>query len=1247
MGSGIAPRTQPGAYPLVLGIGFAAGYWIIASAAQAFIFQHGPFLNQLLSRDAVDLSGRLVAVSFLIAMGLMGGRRLTGGLTRRGSLPPPAAAHRWSDSAVRTAQETEERYRTLVENIDIGITLIDKDYNILMTNAAQGKFFHKPVCEFVGRRCYAEFEKRTDVCPHCPGKVAMSSGHPAEVETLGVRDDGTSFPARIRAFPMKGPDGAANGLIEVVQDITGQRQAQELLQRSEERFRSLCQFVPIGIFVTDQAGDCTYVNNCLQKTAGLTLDESLGMQWTRLIHSDDREGMLAAVAQTIQTGSEFSRECRIVTPSGEVKQLAIRAVWLRDAQGARLGQVGAIEDITDRRKVEEALRESEQLFRNLAETIDASICIVQNGLVKYVNPCGCRLLGYSAEELIGKQPWLFVHPDMREAIRSRLLRREQGHPEPTRYELKVQTGDGGEAWLMQSVTSATYEGGTVVLSAAIDITERKLAERALRESELKYRTLVEQLPAVIYTAALDAASTTIYVSPQVERILGYSPETYRANRDLWRQKTHPDDREGVLREVVRCHKEGVPFACEYRMEAADGRTVWLRDEGALVRDQHGHPLFVQGVMLDITDRKRAEEETRKFKTICDCTPHGCAISDVSGRLLYVNAAFAEMHGYTPEELLDKPLSVFHSEEQMPKVNELLDRLMREGQFVNEEVWHTRRDGSVFPTLMDGAVTADASGRPLFFSGMAADISERKQAEAELRRQALLFENITDGIIVTDRQGLIVDWNPGAERIFDYFKHEVLGKSPEMLDRREEASLITEDIHLGIQRDGYWCSEVNFIRKDGTEGVCEAFLVPLRDEAGEWIGTVAVNRDITARKLAERERARLEAQLHRAQRLEAVGTLASGIAHDFNNLLTAIFGYADLARDSLPEEHAARRSLDMIEQAGKQARGVISSLMTFSQKAGPKKAPVDLAGSLAETQQFLRRLLPAVIEIEEDIPADDQLWVNGDAAQLQQVWINLAVNARDAMPGGGRLKVTLRGEDPQLTGSLPGPGASGTPRAVVVIEDTGAGMSAEVCSRAFDPFFTTKPREQGTGLGLAVSHAIVARHEGEIRIESEEGKGTRVSVSLPCCRRPATTIESSRAAAQSAGQGETIMVVEDDEHVRSILVSALRSQGYDVLPAADAQEMLRFIQRRAQDIHLVLLDLDIPQAGGAGILHQTLDALPNAVVLVITAQVDQDLQNAADGRQFLLHKPFTILELSEQVVGLIRQARERRAREKTA
>jgi len=1108
MGGRHAPLERSGVGLTVLGVGFSTVYWVAQSAMHAFVFQRGSFLEQCLPRDASEITGRLVAVVLLLSMGLIGGMRRQG-RPRGASLSPQAATgvvQHWSDSAVRTVRETEERYRALVENIDIGISLIDKEYNILMTNEAQGSFFHKPTCEFVGKKCHREFEKRAETCPHCPGAVAMRTGRPAEVETFGTRDDGSRFPVRIRAFPMKAPDGTITSFIEVVQDIADRKQAEAALRESEERFRTLCQFAPVGIFVTDRTGDCTYANNRLQEIAGLSLDESLGMQWTRLLHPDDREETLAAVAETIQSGSEFSREFRIVTPAGETKQLAVRATWLRATEGGPLGQVGVIEDVSERRR----------------------------------------------------------------------------------------------------------------------------ADEALRKSEAKHRTLVEQLPAIIYTAALDAASTTTYVSPQVERILGFSPSDYRTDPDMWRQGVHPEDRGRVLRELARSHAEHRPFVCEYRMTAADGRVVWFRDSAEAVRDENGRPMFLQGVMLDITDRKRAEEELRKFKTICDRTPHGLAVIDLKGRCLYLNDAWASMHGYTREELLGQHVSAFHAPEQMPLVERLNEGLASRGSYVNEEVWHKRRDGTVFPTLMDAVVINDDQGRPLFLSGMAVDITERKETEAVLRRQALVFENINDGVIITDQAGIITDWNPGAERIFDYFKHEIIGKTPELLNRPEEAEPITESIQAGMQSDGYWSGEVNFVRKDGSEGICEAFLVPVRNEKGDWVGTVAVNRDITARKIAEEEKAHLTAQLHQAQKMDAVGTLASGIAHDFNNLLTAIFGYAGLARDSLPAEHTARRSLAMIEQAGKQARGVINALLTFGHKAVPRKSPLDLVQSLTETRQFLHRLLPAAIEIEVNLPAEADVWVNGDASQLQQVWINLAVNARDAMPEGGRLQITLSKEEAR--------GAASAPSALVVVEDSGVGMSAETRSRAFEPFFTTRPRGQGAGLGLAVSHAIIAQHEGTISIDSEEGAGTRVMVSLPCCPRPAD--EPAAPADESAGdaQGGTIVVVEDDEHVRAILVSALRSQGYDVHFAANGEEAMDVYSRPDLGIQLVVLDLDIPKASGASILRRTLDALPRALVLVVTGRIDWHPDADADGRQFVLRKPFTIQEMSVQVARLVRQLR---------
>jgi PAS domain S-box-containing protein len=772
-------------------------------------------------------------------------------------------------------------------------------------------------------------------------------------------------------------------------------------------------------------------------------------------------------------------------------------------------------------------------------------------------------------------------------------------------------------------------------SAALDVAGRKKAEKALRESEAKYRTLVEQIPAIIYIAAIDPTSTTTYVSPQVETILGYTAADYRSDPDLWLNRLHPGDRDRVLTELAESRRADRPFASEYRMLAKDGRVVCMRDEAAVVRDEEGRPLFLQGVMLDITERKKAEAELRKFKAVTDAAPHGSALSDLAGNLQYVNDAFARMHGYTPAELVGRHLSIFHTPEQMPEVNRLLEVARQKGLFTGEEVWHVRRDGTTFPTLMDVAVITDDRGEPAFLSGMAIDLSEQKRVLEDLQRQALVFDSITDGVIITDRRNQIVDWNSGAERIFGYRKEEVLRRNPEILNRAEEARSLTGSIHKGLSKNGCWSGEIVFLRKDRTEGVCDAFLVPLRNERGEWIGTVAVNRDITARKHAEEEKARLEAQLAQAQKMEAVGTLASGIAHDLNNLLTAIFGYTDLAKTSLSADHPAGRSLEMVEEAGLQARGVVTSLLAFTQKREPEKAPVNLVSSLRNSIHLLRRLLPALIDVEEDLGGCMEVWVEANAAQLQQVWMNLAVNARDAMPHGGRLGITLRVQSEATAGQDPsGEMAEVRGGAVVVVEDTGTGMSEEVRARIFEPYFTTKPRGQGTGLGMSVTHATVTNHGGQIEVESWEGRGTRVTIRLPCCGPPPERTSATSRARERSGHGEVILVVENDELVRSILVSSLRVQGYEATWACDATEALAKLRRRRAGVSLAVVDLDLPKGGGLPLLDRIRRKRAAMPILIITGRAEVPAADQLRANECLLRKPFQVSELGAQVASLL-------------
>ncbi|MFQ5412742.1 MAG: ATP-binding protein, partial [Phycisphaerae bacterium] len=466
-----------------------------------------------------------------------------------------------------------------------------------------------------------------------------------------------------------------------------------------------------------------------------------------------------------------------------------------------------------------------------------------------------------------------------------------------------------------------------------------------------------------------------------------------------------------------------------------------------------------------------------------------------------------------------------------------------------------------------------------------DITYRKLAEARLRRQALVFENMYDGVLLTDAQGLITELNPAAERMFGYAREELIGKSPEILNRTEEAAALTESILRGIEQDDRWSGEITFVRKDGTTGVCEASLVPLHNEEGVRIGTITVNRDLTASKEASQAKAELQEQLRQAQKMEALGTLASGITHDFENLLTAISGYTELAKGALPEGHAAAEALEKVEETAQQARSVTNALLAFSHRAVIPKKTVNLSATLDRAAHLLRRLLPPAIEIVDDLDRRKDLWIRGDAGQLQRILMNLAFNARDAMPDGGKLRFSLRDTGSSSEAAARPGGSRETRRAVLIVEDTGCGMSPEVRERIFEPFWTTKPRGVGTGLGLSLTLACVQDLGGEIVVRSEPGEGTRVTITLPTCEPPAEAESKKPAREPDRRPKRLVLVIERNQHIRSIITSTLRSRGYDVAAASTPTDAVAVLRRRSDAVRLMIIDFDLLDGSGMHPLKQ--------------------------------------------------------------
>ena len=403
---------------------------------------------------------------------------------------------------------------------------------------------------------------------------------------------------------------------------------------------------------------------------------------------------------------------------------------------------------------------------------------------------------------------------------------------------------------------------------------------------------------------------------------------------------------------------------------------------------------------------------------------------------------------------------------------------------------------------------------------------------------------------------------------------------------------------------------------------------VKDNAGRPVGLRGVMIDISARKSGEAERERLEQELRQSQKMEAVGTLAAGIAHDFNNLLTAIFGYTELAKLHAGNPEATS-ALEKVEFAAKQAAGVTRSLLTFTRNEPSQKRPLDVREPMRQAVRVLRRVLPDAVEVISLLP-DQPVWVNADATQLQQILINLAVNARDAMPEGGELRISLVRQEVSAGDGIHEAQAETTGQAVITVQDNGTGIPPEVQARIFEPFFTTKPRGQGTGLGMSIVHGIVKDHGGSIALDSKPGQGLSVAVTLPCCLRPDAAPDSQAERGGPCGNGELVIVAEDDQQVRAITASTLTSAGYDVMQARDGAELMRLFGAHGNEVKLIVVDVDMPKKRGPACLAEIRKTHARIPVVISTGNVDFELDESLAGQTVLIRKPFRMSQLTKLV-----------------
>jgi len=633
-------------------------------------------------------------------------------------------------------------------------------------------------------------------------------------------------------------------------------------------------------------------------------------------------------------------------------------------------------------------------------------------------------------------------------------------------------------------------------------------------------------------------------------------------------------------------------------------------------------------------------EVRYESLVQSVTDYAIYMLDRAGNVRSWNAGAQRFKGYTPEEIIGEHFSRFYTAEErqqgIPRI--ALETAAREGRF-EAEGWRVRKDGSRFWANVVIDPIRDPAGELVGFAKVTRDLTERRAAEEKLRaseeRFRLLVQSVTDyAIYMLDREGRVSSWNAGAERFKGYTADEIIGEHFSRFYSPEDREAGIPRVALQkAEHEGRFEAEGWRIRKDGSRFWASVIIDPVRNDAGELIGFAKVTRDMTEKRAIEEE-------LRQSQKMEAVGQLTGGLAHDFNNLLTGLSGSLEMMKTRVAQGRTAdfERYFRAAEGAVKRASALTHRLLAFSRRQTLDPKPTDVNRLLNSLEELLRRTVGLGIEIE--VVGSGSLWPTlVDSNQLENAVLNLCINARDAMPDGGKITIetankwlddnTARGHD------LP-PGQYVS----VCVTDTGAGMSREIAAKAFDPFFTTKPLGEGTGLGLSMIYGFARQSGGQVRIYSEEGQGTTVCIYLPRIAEN-VTIENgmdSMPPVEVAGDGEVVLLIDDEPIIRMLIAEVLGEAGYAVIEASDGPTGLSVLDSPAK-VDLLVTDVGLP-GGMNG--RQVADAArvkrPGLKILFITGYAENAVVGSGrlDKDMFVLSKPFQMDVLASRVQDIIRK-----------
>ncbi len=881
------------------------------------------------------------------------------------------------------------------------------------------------------------------------------------------------------------------------EDITEQKEAEEALRKSEERYRDLFDNANDLIQSVKPDGHFIYVNLAWRKTLGYTRKEIDGLSLFDIIHPDCRAHCMEMWQRVLSGESVSGIETVFVTKGGE-KITVEGSASCRFVNGKPVATRGIFRNITERKKMDEKLKESEEKYRALVENATDFIFQIDKDMtVLSVNKATADLFGQEPEELSGKTLFdLFPREIAAEYVEGLEDILQTGKPATIEFEITIREK---EMWWSTSLTPVRGQNSKVatVIGVARDVTEKKIMDEALQESEEKYRSLIANIPDVIWTS--DEDFNIVFVGPNVDKLTGYTQEEeYREGSWFkWFSRVHPDDREHAEKALEDLMKESKLYDIEYRFKRQDGRWIWIKNRSTGTYQEEGK-LYADGLLTDITERKEIEERLKegeeKYRTVFENTGTATAIIEEDTTVSLVNTQFEKLSGYSKEEVegrMSWTKLVSKSDlERMKKYHYLRrqnpNAVPKEYEFQFHDKAGNTKDALLTVDIIPGTKRSICS---------MLDITDLKKATEKLRESEERYRTLINlGGAVGEAIVMLQDTGKGNAvhtfvskewpHITGYSEEELLGMSFfDLVHPRYRQAALHRHRRKMTGETIAELFEMAIIRKDGAEVPIE--LTSAYTIYREQHANVAFIRETTERKQAEEREKRLQQELYLSSRLAAIGELAAGVAHEVNNLLTGVLGYSELLLRKTTDANT-RKGLKIINESAQRVARIVQNLLTFARRHKPEKALVKINEAVEKALELRAyELNTGNIEVILDLsPQSPQ--VIGDFHQIQEVFLNLILNAEQAMSEtnrqGHKGKLTIRTR--QLKS-----------RVKISFADNGPGIPDEHLDKLFDPFFTTRDKKGGTGLGLSICHGIVTEHEGKIYAKSRMGRGTTFLIEL--------------------------------------------------------------------------------------------------------------------------------------------------------